>query len=78
MGAVRRFLGLDPGAGLRPNPSRARAWPDPARDLPARPQEIHWFYQEGASRLFPDYWQDYIAPIPPDERDDCSRLSTSA
>ncbi len=25
----------------------------------ARPQDIHWFYQEGASRLFPDYWQDY-------------------
>ena len=35
-----------------------------------RPQEIEWFYQAGASRLFPDYWQDYIAPIPLDERDD--------
>ncbi len=34
-----------------------------------RPQEIEWFYQAGASRLFPDYWQDYIAPIPLDERD---------
>jgi proline iminopeptidase len=33
-----------------------------------RPKEFHWFYQEGASRLFPDYWQDYVAPIPPDER----------
>lgn len=36
----------------------------------ARPQDIHWFYQEGASRLFPDYWQDYLAPIPPEERHD--------
>lgn len=35
-----------------------------------RPQEIRWFYQEGASRLFPDYWEDYLAPIPPEERDD--------
>jgi len=35
-----------------------------------RPHEIRWFYQEGASRLFPDYWQDFIAPIPPEERDD--------
>jgi proline iminopeptidase len=35
-----------------------------------RPRELHWFYQEGASRLFPDYWQDYIAPIPVAERDD--------
>jgi proline iminopeptidase len=35
-----------------------------------RPQELRWFYQEGASRLFPDYWQDFIAPVPADERDD--------
>jgi proline iminopeptidase len=35
-----------------------------------RPQELRWFYQEGASSLFPDYWLDYIAPIPPSERDD--------
>ena len=36
----------------------------------ARPQDIEWFYQAGASRLFPDYWQDYLAPIPADERHD--------
>lgn len=35
-----------------------------------RPSEIRWFYQEGANRLFPDYWQDFIAPIPETERDD--------
>ncbi|WP_455230028.1 prolyl aminopeptidase [Geopseudomonas aromaticivorans] len=35
-----------------------------------RPQEIQWFYQEGASRLFPDYWEDYLAPIPQEERHD--------
>jgi len=28
-----------------------------------REKEINWFYQEGASRIFPDYWQDFIAPI---------------
>ncbi len=33
-----------------------------------RLQEFDWFYQEGASRLFPDYWEDYLAPIPQDER----------
>ncbi len=33
-----------------------------------RQQDFDWFYQEGASRLFPDYWQDYIAPIPVEER----------
>ncbi|MBD3671769.1 MAG: prolyl aminopeptidase [Gammaproteobacteria bacterium] len=35
-----------------------------------RPQEIHWFYQEGANRLAPDYWEDYLEPIPESERDD--------
>lgn len=35
-----------------------------------RPEDLSWFYQEGASRLFPDYWQDFLAPIPPEERDD--------
>ena len=33
-----------------------------------RPQEIHWFYQEGASRLFPDLWEAFLAPIPEAER----------
>ena len=33
-----------------------------------RPQEIHWFYQEGASALYPDTWQNYLAPIPEAER----------
>ena len=35
-----------------------------------RPHEIRWFYQEGASRLFPEAWQDYLSPIPPQERAD--------
>ncbi len=35
-----------------------------------REREIDWFYQEGASRVYPDYWQDFIAPIPPAERDE--------
>ncbi len=33
-----------------------------------RAREIHWFYQEGANRLFPDYWLDFVAPIPAAER----------
>jgi len=34
------------------------------------PEEIAWFYQRGANLIFPDYWEDYLAPIPPAERDD--------
>ncbi|WP_417251699.1 prolyl aminopeptidase [Castellaniella sp.] len=32
--------------------------------------ELRWFYQEGASWLFPDIWESYLAPIPQAERDD--------
>lgn len=35
-----------------------------------RPSEIKWFYQEGASQIFPDYWDGYLAPIPESERHD--------
>lgn len=35
-----------------------------------RRAELRWFYQEGASWLFPDAWQSYLAPIPESERDD--------
>jgi proline iminopeptidase len=35
-----------------------------------RKWEIDWFYQEGASRLFPDFWQEYLKPIPIEERSD--------
>jgi proline iminopeptidase len=34
------------------------------------PFELRWFYQEGASALFPDRWEHYVAAIPPAERDD--------
>ena len=35
-----------------------------------RDEEIHWIYQDGASRIFPDYWEDFLAPIPEGERAD--------
>jgi proline iminopeptidase len=35
-----------------------------------RAQEIDWFYQRGAGAIFPDAWEKYVAPIPPDERAD--------
>jgi proline iminopeptidase len=33
-----------------------------------RKKEIDWFYQEGASKIYPDAWEHYIKPIPEDER----------
>lgn len=35
-----------------------------------RQKEIRWFYQEGASNLYPDAWEHYLAPIPLAEQDD--------
>jgi proline iminopeptidase len=33
-------------------------------------RELRWFYQEGASMLFPDAWERFLAPIPEAERGD--------
>lgn len=38
-----------------------------------RPEEIRWFYQEGASFLFPDAWEPYAQHIPEPERSDLLR-----
>ena len=35
-----------------------------------RPRDIHWFYQEGPSYLLPERWEEYLAPVPEEERTD--------
>ncbi len=35
-----------------------------------RRAEVLWYYQEGASWLFPDLWEAFLAPIPEAERGD--------
>jgi proline iminopeptidase len=35
-----------------------------------RQKELQWFYQEGTSYIFPDAWEDYLKPIPVEERHD--------
>ncbi len=79
---IREHLGIDKWLLFGGSWGRPWRWPTP-RPIPSvcmrlilrgiflcRPQEISWFYQEGASRLFPDYWEDYLAPIPAEERGD--------
>ena len=54
----------------------AEAHPDRVSELvlrgifTLRRAELLWYYQEGASLLFPDKWERYLAPIPPEERGD--------
>ena len=35
-----------------------------------RPSELHFFYQDGASHVFPDAWENFLAPIPVAEQGD--------
>jgi len=35
-----------------------------------RKQDLLWFYQDGASHVFPDHWQNFVAPVPLAERGD--------
>ncbi|PSJ43143.1 prolyl aminopeptidase [Allosphingosinicella deserti] len=35
-----------------------------------RQRELDWFYQDGASSLFPDAWESFLAPIPEAEHGD--------
>lgn len=34
-----------------------------------RSSDINWLYQQGASRLFPEYWEDFLAPVPESQCD---------
>lgn len=36
----------------------------------AREAELKWLYKDGANRVYPDYWEDFIRPISTDKRDD--------
>lgn len=35
-----------------------------------RQTEIDWYYQQGASRIYPDKWERFIAPVAPQDRGD--------
>jgi proline iminopeptidase len=82
MEAVRERLGIDRwvvfGGSWGATLALAYAETHPARVTAMilrgvfllRPEEIHWFYQEGASWMFPDAWESYVAAIPAAERGD--------
>lgn len=82
MEMIRKELGIDKWAvaggswGSTLALAYAETYPEKVLGLIVRgiflatQKEIHWFYQEGASLVFPDYWQDFLHPIPENERDD--------
>ena len=77
MEAIRQFLGVEQwllfGGSWGSTLSLMYAESHPARVSAlilrgiflCRPQDIRWFYQEGASRIFPDAWASFTAPLPP-------------
>lgn len=75
MEKLREYLGVEQwvlfggGWGATLSLAYAEAYPERVLGLIlrgvflGRQQDIEWFYQEGASRFYPDHWEDYIAPI---------------
>lgn len=35
-----------------------------------RRRELDWFYRHGTNAIFPDAWEEFVSPIPEDERSD--------
>lgn len=80
--ALRKCLGIDRWMvfggswGCSLALAYAQTYPDRVTELvlrgifTLRKKELLWFYQDGASRIFPDAWGKYAAPIPAVERDD--------
>lgn len=67
---IERWLVFGGSWGSTLSLAYAEAHPDRVTDLVLRgifllrPAELTWFYQRGASELFPDRWEAYLAAIP--------------
>lgn len=82
MEAIRRHLGIEKwvlfGGSWGSTLSLIYAQTFPERVLGlilrgiflCRPRDIQWFYQDGACRVFPEYWRDFQRPIPEAEQGD--------
>lgn len=82
MEKIREYLGIDKwvvfggGWGATLSLAYAEAHTDHVLGLIlrgiflGRPEDIAWFYEEGASRFFPDHWDDFVAPVEKQLSDD--------
>ncbi len=81
MEKIRKFLHVEQwmlfggGWGSMLSLAYAEAFPDQVLAMVlrgvflGRQEDIDWAYQDGASRFFPDHWEDFVAPIAVAERD---------
>lgn len=82
MEKIRKHLGIDKwhvfggSWGSTLSLAYAETHPDRVKSLvlrgifTLRRRELIWFYQDGASFIYPDKWEDYIEPIPEVQRGD--------
>lgn len=76
MVGVERWLVFGGSWGSTLALAYAEAHPDRVSELvlrgifTLRREELLWYYQHGASLLFPDKWERFLAPIPEEERGD--------
>ena len=80
--AIRRRLGIERWAGFGGSGGAAlgllyaEAHPRRVTELILRgvflmtERELQWFYGGGAAHFFPELWEDFLTPIPEDERGD--------
>ncbi len=82
MEKIREFLGVEKwilfggGWGSTLSLVYAETWPERTLGLVlrgiflGRQRDIDWIYQSGASRFFPDHWEDFVSPVEPAARGD--------
>ncbi len=75
MEKIREFLGIEQwvvfggGWGATLGLAYAESYPDKVLGLIlrgiflGRKKDIAWLYEDGASRFFPDHWEDFMAPV---------------
>jgi proline iminopeptidase len=76
LAGVRRWLVFGGSWGSTLALAYAQAHPERVSEMvlrgifTLRREELRWFYQEGASWMFPDEWEHFVAPIAPADRHD--------
>ena len=76
MAGVERWMAFGGSWGSTLALAYAQTHPDRVSELVLRGiftfrhSELDWLYLQGASEIFPDKWEEFLAPIPEAERDD--------
>ena len=76
MAGVERWMVFGGSWGSTLSLAYAQAHPERITELVLRGiflfgrSELDWLYRYGASEVFPDKWEEFVSPIPPEERDD--------